>query len=262
MNAKEKTIIEAIIDKSDEQRHRRAMEILVVKDYCETIKKAVRSAFSGWRYKNIEFGDIYNAFLLSFIPLIESMKAETLRSIQNLEGWLFRVAVNCANRHRNEVNEAMGVDVTEEPFLSFDDEVMHEEQEVYNPEEETDLERFDELINEYVDQLPIERDRIIVRAIKIDDMDKTELAAELGLTVPALHLAFEEAWRRVLKRALPDIRYRARKMFKMNEDCLSKNDAAILGDFFNEDAKNLSNKEETKIVDAYKRLIKINKKEL
>ena len=262
MNAKEKAIIEAIIDKSDERRHRRAMEILVVKDYCETIKKAVRSAFSGWRYKNTEFDDLYNAFLLSFIPLIESMKAETLRSIQNLEGWLFRVAVNCANRHRNEVNEAMGVNVTEEPFLSFDDDIAHEVNEAYYPDEPTDLERFDELINRYVDQLPIERDRIIVKAIKIDDMDKTELAAELGLTVPALHLAFEEAWRRVLKRALPDIRYRARKMFKLNEEYLSKNDTMILGEFFKGEMKNPSNKEETEIVDAYKRLIKINKKEL
>lgn len=300
MNAKEKAIIQAIIDKSDAKRHQRAIDILTVgriqdargenvlpkliPDYCKVIKSAVKCVCTGWRYNGLSDDDIYGAFLIHFIPAIEAVKEETWLKVEDLKHWLFRVAQNCAKKNIKEINIDLDVDTKNDGcVLSYDETWMKEEGQgesedniyAYSPDEPTELETFDNLINKYVDQLPIERDRVIVRAIKIDDMDREELAAELGLTPAALNLAYEEAWMRVLKRALPDIRYRARTMFKENEYKLKQNDAEILHDFFSgynkakeqivimaHDKNCTTNQMETQIVKAYKRLINLNKQEL
>ena len=99
MNAKEKAIIEAIIDKHDKRRHDKALTLLlfgerrgvcyVKNDYVNCLENLVRKKCGG-----VNFADSYSIFATEFWMHLDRMSPEQLRDINDFLSWLFIVAKN------------------------------------------------------------------------------------------------------------------------------------------------------------------------
>ena len=100
MNAKEKAIIEAIIDKNNERKHDRALKLLLFgeekggsfskNEYANLLKDLVKKKYA----RCFSFEDTYNTFATGFWMHLDKMTPEQLRSINDLKAWLFEVAKN------------------------------------------------------------------------------------------------------------------------------------------------------------------------
>ena len=127
MNAKEKALIEAIIDKSDTRRHDKALTLLLWGDkkgaicaknqYVNCLEDIVRK-----KCGSVNFVDAYSIFASEFWMHLDKMDPKFLRGIIDLQAWLNEVAKNFIESIRKEIEEfKLGDTQINEGVLTGDD---------------------------------------------------------------------------------------------------------------------------------------------
>ena len=252
--SKEKSIINAFVDRTDKIRHERAAQMLFYgipecgaykeNDYVQSIKRAVRLCYSDTKYRG-RFRDIYDSFVSLFYVYLLA-KSDRLSKIETtLAGYLFVVAKNFANdkKIRNEIEISIGLS---DPSTSVDinkiiDSILSKEDGAVKPkssrpmidEPETEPYWAEYLVDKYIDSIPNENYRVAIRAIVLEGMPREELAEELNTTYRAVNLLVNHAMTALTNVALPDIRWRSRKCYTQYGHLVKdEQDRAILRDYF------------------------------
>lgn len=127
MNAKEKAIIEAIIDKDDKKRHDKALTLLLwgekkgtvreENSYVKCLNDLVRKKCGG-----VCFNDAYSVFASEFWMHLDEIDPQRLREIKDLQAWLNEVAKNFIESIRKQIEEfKLGDTPINEGVLTGDD---------------------------------------------------------------------------------------------------------------------------------------------
>lgn len=252
--SKEKSIINAFVDRTDKVRHEKATQMIFYgipsggtyreNTYVQSIKKAVRLCYSDTKYRG-HFKNIYDTFVSLFYVYLLA-KADRLSKIETtLAGYLFIVAKNFANdkKIRNEIEISIGLSDPSAPvdINKIIDSILLKEEGADKPqpglpavdEPETEPYWAEYLVDKYIDSIPNENYRTAIRAIVLEGMPREELAEELNTTYRAVNLLVNHAMTALTNVALPDIRWRSRKCFTQYGHLVKdEHDRAILRDYF------------------------------
>lgn len=274
--SKEKSIIYAFVDRSNEARHSKAVQLLfygkpsngtyLENIYVQSIKKAVRLCYSDKKYRG-RFTDIYDTFVSLFYPYLLT-KSERLLGIETtLAGYLFVSAKNFANSSRGQIDASIGI-IDPAALLELDrsiDAMVAKENEDgrYNSNEniidQPEAESFwaESLINKYLDQISHENYRAVIRAVVLEGMSREDFAEESGISYTAVNLLLNHAMTSLTTVALQDIRWRSKKSYT-NYIHLIKDDKdrMLLKDYFENNIYNNG------LALAVRRLIKISIREM
>ena len=278
MNSAEKQIIEGIIQKNDrcislvlrgiavnEQLSTR----YVKNPYVTAVENAVRKWFNpnDEKYKNIVdgFSDIYNSFYSLFSFYIINIKPETLLAINDLKSWLFITADNFIKKYRKKIDEHIGVYYEDELGEKVE---ITDREDIEEPKQSSDWARTQ--IDVFINQIGNDYYRDLLRAIKLEGVERDVLAEEYGKSVDDINRDFKRAWDQLIGVALSEIRYRGKRLFKTFEADLPAPQAALLNEFF---FSGLNIKElaleknvnhivlKTEIIKAYNNLLKTARRE-
>lgn len=291
MNIQEKKLIESFLQKENSTTHNKAISLLFWgKDVLDAngkkthsewavtraIKNAVRKCYSGISYAG-RWDELYSTFVSLFYQYLMNMNPDKFTEIEDLPSWMFRVATNFANSHRKKIDEIL---VIEDNVLSIssskndgslplnenntnitDSVVTRRKIPTQEDEEESDCQEdsskwAEDLIAYYISQIQHEYYRTVLYAIDIYGMSITDFAEEQGKKVSAIHNDHKRAMMALIQAALPDIRWRAKKLFDRFACELTLEETATLSIFFSGLQGDIQ-----AVVLAYNKLRKISKRE-
>lgn len=285
--------MEGILNPQDATRHAACVRILFHGDnpYSSVLHNVVRKCFSG-RFYIGRFQETYLTFETEFYQYLLKLKPEKVREVDNLPSWLFRVAANFANSHRQKINQALGIEMDTVAFsvtLDRDDseESEMDEQPQRHPdtghhrkqddtEDDTDDDEpaessdssawAEDLLNGYIDKIPHAYYRTVIRALSLEGMDPSDFAEEQGKKVSAIYNDLSRAMDALVVVALDDIKWRTRTLYSQYGDLLTQQQQDLLTAFYDPDVqletlalkmKVKPNEVRSKIVGAYKALQKM-----
>lgn len=270
MNSREKQIVTCLFDTENELRRNESINILFngkfVSDkdghrhfqktpYAKAIENAVRKYFSGLSRYDVKFEHLYCSFETEFLEFLIKKGRDKLLEIDQLDRWLFTAACHFAANpyYRKKVVAAVGVDEsTDYAFIGLDVTTDRDEESmsadstdaivVDCPEtgidqkmkipEPDDSYWAENKIRSYIDKIPHEYYRTILRAIMLDNVSHDDFAKQQGKRKSAIYNDLSRAMDSLIVAALPDIRFRTRQMFKLYGDRLSDESARCLMEQF------------------------------
>ena len=259
MNNNEKDIILGLFS-SDESKRTRCINILfygIYKDgrlcktpYSKAIENAVRKFFSGNKFYD-RFDEVYSTFVSFFFDYVQKLGPGKLLETDKLDSWLFTVACHfAANKYyRKQVCDTLGIkediDLSE---ISIDDNyntdvvvsVQNEEGERHDigihakiPDDDDNESIWAEsLIKKYIDQIPHEYYRTVIRVLVLEGASREEFALEMGKKVTAINNDVSRAMSSLMQVALPDIRWRTKQLYSLHKDDITQDDRIILDQFY------------------------------
>lgn len=291
MNAREKQLIEGIINKEDRRLHDRCVqllfygEVVVGKDKCTryeknayvvAIQNAVRDCFSGNDLYKGRFAEIYDVFKQLFVAeqVLVKTDPKKLREIDDLRKYLYSTVRNFCNEYRKKICEELGIELgyfyeAYDDNSKVDGEDSIELSDEFNKEDDTSswAETF---LCSLIDKVSNAYYRDLIRAFKLKDVPVKNLAKKHGKTEDDIYRDYNRAWNKLIQEALPEIKIRCKSLFKKYEAELSDEQACLLNEFFfsgkdlSTIAHSLGMKQddlESAIVKAHKVLVKIAKRE-
>ena len=254
MNNREKQIIEGLFNTENEAIRSKSIlyifhgkyeidkdgkRILRKTPYAKAIENAVRKLFSGNLFFN-RFEEVYYTFEAEFLSYLTKISHEKLYEIEQLDSWLFKAACNFASNkyYRKKVCEALCVDEGQSyDTISLDDEdhgieskasIQTENTSKSNSEgfhnkipesdNEDESEWAEIQINTYIDKIPHEYYRTVIRALVIEGMSREEFALEVNKKVSAVNNDVSRAMNALIQVALPDIRWRKKQLYVTYRD--------------------------------------------
>ena len=293
MNIQEKRLIEAFLDTGNAALHNKAVELLFYGrkgtdangrticrefDVTRAIKNAVSIYYSGSLYAGRQ-KEVYDTFVSLFHAYLLKLNPDKLRGIDNLQNWMFRVAKNFANSHRREVNELLGIednvvgfsmamDVDNREETGCMDSRSPEDGEPYTrkiPEKDNDADSSsehtstwaEELIAEYISRIAHPYYRELLYAVDVNGMAMEDFAEEQGKRLSAVHNDHKRAMSALIQAALPDIRWRAPKLYESFRFELNDAESEVLERFFYHNIIT----DMPRVIKAYVKLLKIAKRD-
>lgn len=260
MNTREKQIITCLFDTENELRRNESINILFngksVSDqngyrhfqmtpYAKAIGDAVRKYFSGLssRY-DVKFEHIYCSFETEFLEYLIKKGQDKLMEIDQLDCWLYTAACHFAANpyYRKKVVTAVGVDEsTDYAFFGLDVTTDRDEDSladdsidaivVDSPEtgigqkmkipETDDTDWAENKVRSYIDKIPHEYYRTILREIMLNNVSHDDFAKQQGKKKSAIYNDLSRAMDSLIVAALPDIRYRTKQLFRLYGNRLS-----------------------------------------
>ena len=267
MNSREKQIVTCLFDTENELRRNESINILFngkyVSDqdghrhfqktpYAKAIGDAVRKYFSGLssRY-DVSFEHIYCSFETEFLEYLLKKGQDKLMEIDQLDRWLYTVACRFAANpyYRKKVVSAFGVDESADyAFVGLDVTTDRDEDSladdtsdsivVDSPEtgigqkmkipEPDDSDWAENKVRSYIDKIPHEYYRTVLREIMLNNISHDDFAKQQGKKKSAVYNDLSRAMDSLIVAALPDIRYRTKQLFRLYGDRLSDETARKL----------------------------------
>lgn len=293
MNAQEKKLLEAFLNRNDVRMHDRAVKLLFYGrtvtdaygreihtefDVTRAIRNAVSLCYSGPLYFG-RYREVYDTFVSLFEDYLLKKPKETFDDIEDLQNWMFSVARNFANSHRKAIHEILAIDEMTVPFDRKQDVDKPKDSGHSEPRTDADADRqpakvpdadddssddpehsskwAEELIGEYICRIPHAYYREILLVLHVYGMSMEDYAEEKGKKLSAIHNDHKRAMSALIQAALPDIRWRSPKLFDSFRDCLDSKEIEILDRFFNDgDVEDMEG-----LVKAYVKLLKVSKRE-
>lgn len=293
MNIQEKRLIEAFLDTGNAVLHNKAVELLFYgrkgtdangRTICREfdVTRAVRNAVSIYYSGSLYAGrqkEVYDTFISLFHAYLLKLNPDKLREIDNLQNWMFRVAKNFANSHRKEVNELLGIEDSVIGFNMRMDVDEPEETDCANARSQEDVEPYmrkipekdndsdsssehsskwaEELVAEYISRISHPYYREVLYAVDVNGMDMEDFAEEQGKRLSAVYNDHKRAMSALIQAALPDIRWRAPKLYESFKLELNDAESEVLERFFYHNVIT----DMPRVIKAYVKLLKIAKRE-
>lgn len=247
MNIREKEIIEKFRSEDPSIRERQVHDVFYgkredTKALREAVMKVVRFCFSDKTYRD-RTKDIY----CILIPLIweKFMKASdsTIQGIDNLPGYFYTVARNCANSERIYIDESLGIIKSSTPLGPEHDDKTDEEDDIagimdalienkpkFEGMRQTEIAKV--LLDEYISQIPRREYRDILYAIDLKGWSHEKIVKEYGYDPQIIDLYHRYAKLALTRIALPDIKRNCSTFFRKYSKVLSPQEKEILDNFF------------------------------
>lgn len=290
MNIQERKLIESFLQKENTTVHNKAVSLLFwgkdVQDargsrthsewaVTRAIKNAVRKCYSGISYTG-RWDELYSTFVSLFYHYLMNLNPDKYTAIDDFPSWMFRVATNFANSRRKEINQILVIEdnvsplatskdeeaapSTDHPFITTDvitpNKIPAHEDDEDTDDHEDSSKWAEDLIAYYISQIQHDYYREVLYAIDLYGMSITDFAEEQGKKASAIHNDHKRAMMALIQAALPDIRWRAAKLFDRFRDALTREEADTLSNFFSGLQGDIQ-----AVVLAYNKLRKISKRE-
>ena len=103
---------------------------------------------------------------------LEHLQANRISNPEQIAGWVYRVALNDLRNHRRNMNTRGGINDAEEVLGTIAGEGDASDGVVES--------KLASLVRQIIEQLPTERDRLIIKRFYLDEADKEQICREQG----------------------------------------------------------------------------------